>query len=1168
MLTPKHQYELRNSGIAPDIAALNFQSLEGPVIHEYLNYSEKTERTNTGRLASKYLNRHANSEAGGWYCNGVDPQNHWQEMLFGCFKPDHPREDYQKPGKIIKYEHPALVETRTFFLRVSLSIWKKIAKRYNLVLPENIVVNSSGEALGFWAWVLNNPKVPITICEGAKKAACLLSSGCVAIALPGIYGGYRSKDAQGKKIAPHLIPDLKAIAQKKRPIYICFDHDLKEQTIRNVNIATSQLGRLFKASGCDVKIVSLPGPEKGVDDFIVAQGVDAFWQIYNSALPLFARQNSLFKQLSYEPNVVVSTKYLGNIDIPGDTKLVVLKAPKGSGKTEAIALLCEQAYKNGQSVIVLTYREQLGRELGRRFKLSYKTELKESPEGKLFGYVLCVDSCHPHSEVGFIGDSHADALVIIDECESVIWHALNSATCTKNRLSILYELTALLTGVLSSNSLGRVVLADADTSDLTVDCIKGLAGQKDLQPYVILGDYKSEVGTSVLSYPTPVDLYASLSRGINRGGKHIIFTGGQRVTSKWGTQNLEKILSEQFPGARILRIDKETTADLSHPAFGCIDNLNAVLPQWDIVIASPAIESGVSIDLHNHFDGVWGFFPGVVPTNNVRQTLARVRDTDVPRHIYISERGLPFSFIGNGATSPVALRDGELKKFESNSNFLLNAGVTVDVDGSVNTNPTALETYLKMASRVNTGFHNYRETILADLEAEGCKVSRLESQLDLETKEELSESITESRDELTEEEAERVVEADPPQSEIEYKKLKSQKTKTPEERRSQVNYEIKQRYLTKPTVDITLKDWDGWYPHLQLHYYLTVGNQYLSDRDEKRFRGIALEGRTWVPDNNRVLLSNKVKALKALGIDKLFVPGVDWTFDSPEIQQIATTALACARDIKLYLGVLIGSKNSSMVIVQKILHQTMGFKLKRPPKGESQFIEKGIDSEGKRQRVRIYNFVPPSDRGEVFDRWLLRDAEATKQKTVTSSEQMDHQTPIDILKGLNDPSLGDPSTRKLRTPQLAQDVTATKVERVKMAIKGAVQQLKDGGAKITQAAIAHIVGVSQGYISRFKKLLLFLLEDSYSKSNNFPDPPPDVGEVQWMGQEYLPILAESPPNELPLEVLSVFESYGSNVWRQVWNATPATAQIKILQALMFTLAPGELRSIIATGGIC
>lgn len=1046
MLTPRHLNELHSSCIDPDVAALNFLSIDGSTIYEYLCYSEKLERLNAGRLASKWIDRYSHCEAGGWWCSGLDPFDNWQPMSWGCFKPDNPKEDYQKQGKFIKYEHPAKTETRAFFLRVPLSIWEKIAERYSLALPENVVVDSSGEALGFWAWVLENPEVPVIIVEGSKKAGCLLTHSFIAIAIPGVFNGYRSKDAQGNSIPPYLSADLKAIAQRKRPIYICFDHDTKQQTTRNVNTATSQLGRLLEAEGCNVKVINLPGPEKGVDDFIQARGIDAFCQIYNSAMPMSAWQTSLFRQLTYEPNVIVLTKYLGNVDVPDDAKLVALKAPKGSGKTEAIADECSKAYKKEQPVILLTYREQLGRDLARRFKLPYKTELRETPEGTLYGFALCVDSCHPKSEARFTGDSWGDALVVIDECESVVWHTLNSSTCTKTRLPILHELKALFTGALNSESRGRVILADADLSDLTIDFVKGMAGQPDLRPWVIRSDYNPETGSDVFSYETPVDLYDSLvgaivgrskaqtleeiieeeENPIGEGGKHIVFTTGQRVTSKWGSQNLEKALSEQFPQLRILRVDKDTVADPNHPAYACIDALNEVLPQWDIVIASPVIESGVSIDLHDHFAGVWEFASGVIPTDNVRQVLARIRDISVPRHIWMPERGLPTSFVGNGATFPSALRNGELKKAKANFGFLLEAGCTVDADGSVQNNAIALSTWLKMASRINAGFHNYRATILADLKAEGYEVEQLGLQLNPESGKLLSELMADSRDELKEDEAKKVVEADPPKSEAEYEKLKAQKAKTPEQRRSQVNYEIQQRYAAPPTADTILKDWDGWYPHLRMHYYLTVGNQYLSDRDGKRFGDISQDGRSWVPDTNRVLISNKVQALKVLGIDKLFVPGVDWNQDSPEIQEIFKKALACANDVKLFLGVKVTPKSQPMAIAQEILYQSLGFRLQTPPKEDPQFIEQGIDSEGKRQRARIYNFVCFKDRKEVFDRWLLRDAEAAARKVenVSSYEQMDQQTPIDLYKGFPDPYFADPFSKSLQTPQPSQQEEA------------------------------------------------------------------------------------------------------------------------------------------------
>ncbi|WP_225895881.1 DUF3854 domain-containing protein [Dendronalium phyllosphericum] len=72
---------------------------------------------------------------------------------------------------------------------------------------------------GFWHWVCQN-NVPIVIVEGAKNAACLLSAGYAAIAIPGVNAGYRTPSdeygtATGK---PSLIPDLKHFATSGRQV--------------------------------------------------------------------------------------------------------------------------------------------------------------------------------------------------------------------------------------------------------------------------------------------------------------------------------------------------------------------------------------------------------------------------------------------------------------------------------------------------------------------------------------------------------------------------------------------------------------------------------------------------------------------------------------------------------------------------------------------------------------------------------------------------------------------------------------------------------------------------------------------------------------------------------------------------------------------------------------
>ena len=53
---------------------------------------------------------------------------------------------------------------------------------------------------------------------------------------------------------------------------ICFDYETRPETKRNIDIAISRTGGLLERFGAKVSVVSLPGPDKGVDDLIVALG--------------------------------------------------------------------------------------------------------------------------------------------------------------------------------------------------------------------------------------------------------------------------------------------------------------------------------------------------------------------------------------------------------------------------------------------------------------------------------------------------------------------------------------------------------------------------------------------------------------------------------------------------------------------------------------------------------------------------------------------------------------------------------------------------------------------------------------------------------------------------------------------------------------------------------
>lgn len=257
----KHLQDLKASGISDEIISLNFRSLDGDRVYEYLAIG-CTKRRNDGRLPDSWLKLYRHCEQGGWWASGVDLIS-FDDLEWGCFKPDSPRMD-EYGLKPIKYEHPKGIPTNIFALKVGSDTCQKINSIYQKELsPDN-----------FWAEVISDISIPIILTEGAKKAACLLSHGFVAIALPGIWGGYRRelKETSG------LIPPL--VQLQGHHIVFALDQDAKSETRKQVKTAINTTTKAFKANGCECTPLFWSDDFKGVDDLISAKGADYFQAIF------------------------------------------------------------------------------------------------------------------------------------------------------------------------------------------------------------------------------------------------------------------------------------------------------------------------------------------------------------------------------------------------------------------------------------------------------------------------------------------------------------------------------------------------------------------------------------------------------------------------------------------------------------------------------------------------------------------------------------------------------------------------------------------------------------------------------------------------------------------------------------------------------------------------
>ncbi|MBD2099237.1 hypothetical protein H6F90_29675 [Trichocoleus sp. FACHB-591] len=135
---------------------------------------------------------------------------------------------------------------------------------------------------------------------------------------------------------------------------------------------------------------------------------------------------------------------------------------------------------------------------------------------------------------------------------------------------------------------------------------------------------------------------------------------------------------------------------------------------------------------------------------------------------------------------------------------------------------------------------------------------------------------------------------------------------------------------------------------------------------------------------------------------------------------------------------------------------------------------------------------------------------------------------------------------------------ASKTERLELAIKRAVVTLRQQGAKVTQQAIAELTGVTQGYVSRFRKLLQTLL-DSNSKSNNSEVTPLPEGGAQLFDEAIA--VCQSHEQVLQFTDKLFHEWIKPYQWHQFWQQLRTGTQTKVLEALFLTLPPGELKTL-------
>lgn len=422
-----------------------------------------------------------------------------------------------------------------------------------------------------------------------------------------------------------------------------------------------------------IPILSRPKHETAIDPQIVIDG------LANIAKRKQRHLASLHTVIQPEPPLPVTRpgeeavqrmdcRYLGDFsDFKLPVKgLVFIKSPKGTGKTEMMKQFIQKyrlysrlplAYRQAvQSKAPTEFRSKCQsaflptdfagpykrpRNLGRK-KYSERTLLIGHRIGlisslaKRLGLVFYQDSATISGRFAISLDSLPRFLtkgamrekpydtIFLDESEQVLRH-LTADTLKKRRNDVFNVFIRLI------QNAKRVICLDADLSGiLTIEVIAQLRGEEQLATDELIG-YLNEyhyTDRSIEMFPTREVLITDLLTLVVGGERAFVATNVRAFAEK-----LAAVIQHNCPEAKILVVSSHTRDDESVKAFFNAPSTEAL--KYDVVIATPSMATGVSIDTKRHFNAVYGFFSQRPLTfQDCDQAISRVREL-LPTKVWI-----------------------------------------------------------------------------------------------------------------------------------------------------------------------------------------------------------------------------------------------------------------------------------------------------------------------------------------------------------------------------------------------------------------------------------------------------------------------------------------------------------------------------------------------------
>ncbi|NJK37275.1 MAG: hypothetical protein HC920_05600 [Oscillatoriales cyanobacterium SM2_3_0] len=530
---------------------------------------------------------------------------------------------------------------------------------------------------------------------------------------------------------------------------------------------------------------------------------------------------------------------------------------------------------------------------------------------------------------------------MIDEVDQVLRSMLTSPTNNKNGLrpAILARFEQMV------RTAARVIVASADVSDLEINYIQEL--RPELRPFVILNEYQPPgYRVNHLKSSNPQVIISRMMAAAKAGEKLFISTG-----SKGKAKTIHKLLLKQNPNLKIMLVTSETSGSKEQIDF--IQNINQRVREYDIVIATPSMGTGVSIEIE-YFDQVFGLYPGVLTDWEIAQALGRVR-ANIPRTIWVAPVGKSFSKVSTSEYPNLVRRS--LKDIRGASNQATEAMIArtslrpdlnplLEHDWNWDNNPH-IHLWAQYQAKTNRSMWCLRDHVIARLEHEGNTVIEESPDPDPGGKEE----IKQAKAEVEAAEHQAILEA-PEISATEAEALERKLNLSPEENAKLQRYKVENFYRGPVTIEILKLDNKGRYrSKLTQIEYLLDGGELALNSDYRKFEQQIQHGQgAFAPDMGLSALRFQVREI--LNLKAYIQPGIQ--YDDAALEELGNLCRSYAPAIKLVLGLSIPQDASNCWIFRKLWEQ-LGVKTQgqRVGKGRRRLV--WIDGDGFNQLAEILN---------------------------------------------------------------------------------------------------------------------------------------------------------------------------------------------------------------------